>query len=97
MDGTPRSGRIVCDVRAVPADLAAVDALARLELAFRRAGLVLELRHATTELCELVALAGLEGALAVEAGGQPEEREQPLRVEEERQLADPAVPELEHL
>jgi len=72
-------------------DLRAIDLLARLQLAARRAGLELRLRNATDELLELVAFAGLADVLRLEAGGQPEEREERLGVEEERELDDPAL------
>jgi hypothetical protein len=58
-----------------------VDCLARLRL---RTGA--RLVRAPRELWELLELCGLR-----EAVGQLEEREQRLRVEEERQLHDPAV------
>ncbi len=81
---------IVCDVRALAApDVGAIDALARLQLAARRLGLELRLRHASAELLGLVELAGLSEALGVEAAGEPEEREERLRVEEEAELGDP--------
>jgi anti-anti-sigma regulatory factor len=81
---------IVCDLRAVrDADLATVDALARLVLDARRAGFDLRLSGVAGGLAELFALAGLERLLVGgEAGRQPEQREQPLGVEEERQLDD---------
>ena len=41
--------------------------------------------------------AGLEDVLLLEPLGEAEQREQPLRVEEERQLGDPAPGELDHL
>ena len=80
-----------CDVRALPADVAAVDALARLQLAARQAGFEVRLVHATAELTRLIELIGLETVLRVEPGRQPEEREQGLRVQEEAQLDDPAA------
>jgi hypothetical protein len=73
------------------ASLRAVDALARLQLAARRVGVELRLRHAPVELRELIALAGLEEALRVEPRGQPEEREERLGVEEEAELDDPPL------
>jgi hypothetical protein len=82
---------IVCDVSALDPDAVTLDALARLQLAARRVGLEIRLRHATSELQELLAFVGLTELLHVEAGGQPEEREQRGGVEEERQLDDPAV------
>jgi len=66
-------------------DLGTVDALARLRLAGKRLGFDVRLTP-TEELLELIELAGL-----VEVLWQPEEREQPLGVEEERQLGDSAV------
>ena len=62
--------------------LETVDALARLRLAGKRLGFEVRLTP-TEELLELLELAGL-----VEVIGQIEEREQPLGVEEERQLDD---------
>ncbi len=51
---------VVCDVGALTeADAAAVDVVARLELTARRLGRVLRLRHACTELRELLVLTGL--------------------------------------
>jgi hypothetical protein len=82
---------IVLDADALAPTLETVDALARLQLAARRAGRALRLRRPSPELCDLVRLAGLAGALGVEAGGQPEEREERLGVEEEAELDDPAV------
>jgi len=66
-------------------DLRTVDALARLRLAGKRLGFDVRLTP-TEELLELIELAGL-----VEVLWQSEEREQPLGVEEERQLGDSAV------
>ena len=63
-------------------DLGTVDALARLRLAGKRLGF--EVRITPTEkLVELVELAGLREAL-----WEPEEREEPLGVEEEGQFGD---------
>jgi anti-anti-sigma regulatory factor len=80
---------IVCDLRGVAADCVTVDALARLHLAARRAGVELNLRDASKELRELLVFTGLSGVLRVDPGGEPEEREEPLRVEEEGELGDP--------
>ena len=95
---------ILCDVaRLADADMATVDALARLALRARRMGCAVTLRDPSTELLELVGLAGLGEVLpcAADSGleviGQPEERKEPLGVEEERDAGDPAVAELEHL
>jgi hypothetical protein len=81
---------IVCDLRAVTPNAGSLDALARLQLNARRLGLELSLRNASSELLELIAFAGLDEVLRVEDEGQPEEREERLRVEEERELDDPA-------
>ena len=87
--GGPRT--IVCDVGMLAAELQTIDALARLELVARRAGLQLRLRHGSSELEELLMLAGLREVLRLETGREAEEREQRVRVEEERELADPSA------
>jgi len=79
------------------ARLEIVDALARLQLAARRGGYRVELAAAPEELVELVELAGLGEVLGVEPRRQPEQREERLGVEEERELDDAAVDDLEHL
>jgi hypothetical protein len=83
----------VCDLRGVAADCVTVDALARIHLAARRAGVELDVRHASQELKELLVFTGLDGVLGGldELQRQAEEREDPLRPEEERQLDDPAA------
>jgi anti-anti-sigma regulatory factor len=87
---------IACDVRALETvDLVTVDALAQLALAARRLGRSLGLVNASVELRDLVTLAGLEAVLpsatlVVEPRRKPEEWEEPRRVEEERDSADPA-------
>jgi hypothetical protein len=63
-------------------DLRTVDALARLKLAGMRLGFGVRLSP-TEELVELLELVGL-----VEVLCEPEEREEPLGVEEEGQLGD---------
>jgi ABC-type transporter Mla MlaB component len=87
---------VVCDVEAlVRPDVTTVDALARLALAQRRAGRSVLLLRATPELRELLVLADLCEVLpcapgsVVETRGQPEHREELLRVQEERDPADP--------
>jgi hypothetical protein len=87
----PRPSTIVCDVGALPPDAAAVDVLARLQLAARRIGLEIRLRHVSSELQGLLVFVGLDDVLRVEVGGQTEEREDGVGAEEERQLDDPAV------
>ena len=87
---------IVCDVgRVRDPHLGTVDALARVQLTARRLGSSLWLRGASSELRELLALAGLCEAfpcwtgLRLEPSGKAEEREEPRGVEEEGDPADP--------
>ena len=72
-------------------DLEIVDALARLQLAARRSGYEVAVTAAPDDVLELIELAGLADALSVEPLRQPEQREERLGVEEERELPDPAV------
>jgi ABC-type transporter Mla MlaB component len=87
---------ILCDLaQLTDADMATVDALARLALRARRLGCSISLRDPSSELCELVDLAGLRDVLprsagsSVEVAGEPEQRKEPPGVEEERDPADP--------
>ena len=72
-------------------DAGAVDALARLQLTARRSGACLRMRNAPPALLELADFMGLSEVLCVEPGGQTEEREDRVGVEEERQLGDASV------
>lgn len=58
---------LVCDVSRLPADICTVGALARLQLLAGRQGLRVELENASSELLDLLELAGLSDVL-VEAG-----------------------------
>ena len=49
----------LCDVAGVGADAVTVDALARLQLAAQRYGCQVRLRHASTELVDLLGFMGL--------------------------------------
>ncbi len=96
LDG--HSGVVVCDVGGVgPADIAAVDGLARMQLTARRRGRSIRLRGPSDELRRLIALFGLEEALpwtelnAWGAGGQSEQGEQRVRVKERGEPHHPAV------
>ena len=80
-----------CQVGALEADAATLDLLSRLQLSARRLGIEVRLLDASPELRELVAFAGLNGVLRLEPGRKAEEREEPLGVEEEGQLDDPAA------
>jgi ABC-type transporter Mla MlaB component len=53
----------VCDVSGVEVNGVTVDALARLQLAARRHGCRVRLRHASSELLELVSFMGLRDVL----------------------------------
>jgi hypothetical protein len=46
-------------------------------------------RHIPVELHELITFVGLAEVLGLEPRGQAEEREEPVGVEEERELDDP--------
>ena len=96
LDGQ-RVTRIICDLGSVSqSDVAVVDALCRMRLAARRRGCQLRLRNASGPLLELLVLIGLTDVMPVVGSrrvveGQSEQREHPLRVEEERDPADPTA------
>ncbi|MEV0176982.1 STAS domain-containing protein [Streptomyces sp. NPDC050803] len=82
------AGVVVCDVGGLgPPGLGTVDLLARLQLAARRSGGRIRLREPDPALHALLNLVGLR----FETEGQPEQREPPLRVEEEVEPGEPAV------
>jgi ABC-type transporter Mla MlaB component len=57
---------LICDLRLVTEpDATVIDALARIQLTARRLGRSIELRHARSEMRELVRLAGLADVLPV--------------------------------
>jgi STAS domain-containing protein len=92
---TAGSRQVVCDVADLRSpDAAAIDAIARLQLLARRLGLEICFDGASTELVDLLWLAGLlrvvplNGRLGVEPRRQPEQREERRRVEEERDPGD---------
>ncbi len=79
---------VVCDVAGLgPPGLAAVNLLARLQLLARRTGGRIRLRDPDPALCVLLDLVGL----SFEVEGQPEQREEPLGVEEAVESGDPPV------
>ncbi|GGR70460.1 hypothetical protein GCM10010252_05810 [Streptomyces aureoverticillatus] len=88
---------VICDVGAVTtADLATVEAVARLRLTARRSGTGLRLRDPSPALWALLRLVGLaelcvETELGVEVERDPEQREPPLGVEEAVESGDPAL------
>ncbi|MFJ4711003.1 STAS domain-containing protein [Streptomyces sp. NPDC088785] len=91
-DGTDRA-EIVCDVSGVTgADFDTLDALARMQLAARRAGGRIRLRDPSPRLVLLLRLTGLGEALGVQPLGDAEQREPPLgEVQEAVETGDPAV------
>jgi anti-anti-sigma regulatory factor len=82
---------IVVDASALAPDAVTIDGLARLQLAARRLGRHVQLRGVSEDLMELIAFVGLEDVLRREPSRKAEEGEQPLGVEEERELDDPAA------
>ncbi len=93
-----RPREVVCTAgRAHRADLAAVELLARLRVAARRSGARLVVRDAPPDLLELLELCGLADVLGLEPRREPEEREQAIGVEEERDAGDPIALELDDL
>ncbi|WP_372345932.1 STAS domain-containing protein [Streptomyces sp. KL116D] len=94
---------VVVDVSGVTGtDLATIDALARMQLAARRAGGRIRLRDPSPKLALLIQLAGLAGVLRAEAPGaddsgvevlrDAEQREPPLaEVQEAVESGDPAL------
>ena len=74
-----------------------IDQLARLELAMRRCGCELELSNADPYLLELIGFCGLSDVLRVESERKAEQRKEPRRGKEERELPDSPVRQLEHL
>lgn len=82
------AGVVVCDVAGLdPPGLATVDALARMQLAARRAGGRIRLRAAAPPLLLLLELVGLR----FEVEGEAEEREPALGVQEAVETGDAAV------
>ena len=56
---------VVWDAGPLPAEIATVDALARLALLARRSGAAIQLRRVSPELRDLIELAGLANVLSV--------------------------------
>src|SRR2546429_4336328 len=54
---------VICDVSRVGVDIAAIEVLARLQLAARRYGYEVRLRRASPQLLELVAFVGMSDVL----------------------------------
>jgi hypothetical protein len=99
-----RSGArlVICDARSLAADVPTLDALARLHLTGSRLGCRIRIRGASEALIELAAFLAFDRVLAfqpsgVQPRGQPEQREDPLRVQEEDDPADLTVGDVEHL
>ncbi|MER6154925.1 STAS domain-containing protein [Streptomyces sp. NPDC001868] len=82
------AGAVICDVGGIgPPGLATIDALARMQLAARRAGGRVRLRDPDPALSALLHLVGL----AFEVEGQVEEGEPAGGVEEAVESGDPAL------
>ena len=80
---------LVIDVsEVVDPDVSTVGAMARLQLNARRCGCEARFCNVSNELRELVVLLGLTNVLGVESCGEPKEREEVLRVEEETDPGD---------
>ncbi|CAM5265416.1 STAS domain-containing protein OS=Streptomyces alboniger OX=132473 GN=CP975_21940 PE=4 SV=1 [Streptomyces alboniger] len=85
---------VICDVTAMTtSDLSAVEAIARMQLAARRAGRRVRLRNPAPALLALLGLVGLTEllGLVVEMEGHPEEGEPPLGVQEAVEAGDTAL------
>jgi anti-anti-sigma regulatory factor len=89
---------ILCDVRGlVRPDALTIHALARVQLTARRLGRRVRLLDPAPELRDLLCFAGLDEALPaarglrVEPVREPEQREEPRRVEERVEPGDPAA------
>lgn len=83
-----------CDASALPADLASVDLLARLQLSLCAAGRRLRVVNASTALARLLALVGLAEVLlglGVQPRRQAEHRKPACDVEEGVHRPDPPV------
>lgn len=86
-EGSPADQPISCHAGALTdPDLGTVEALARLQLTFRRCGVTLRLCHVPPALAELLDLLGLADVLTCRLGLQPcgkaEEREEMGGVQE---------------
>jgi hypothetical protein len=87
---------VPCDVsRLTDPDMAALDALARLQLTARRLGATIRLHHASAALVDLIACAGLADVLVIDESGvemdrQIEQREE-VGVDEEVHRGDGTV------
>jgi STAS domain len=85
----------VCLDGSVAADVVAIELLARLQLAARRAGRRVLVGHGSASLQDLLTFLGLDDVvpcrrgLPLEAGRQAEEREQAVGVEEGGELDHP--------
>jgi ABC-type transporter Mla MlaB component len=91
------AAEVVCDVAAIDRpDAETVEALARLQLAARRSGCRVRLRHACGELRALLELTGLSEVVPcsgseLEPRRQAEQGEPPRGVEEEGDPIDPVA------
>jgi hypothetical protein len=87
----PSPGPIVVDASLLAPTGATIDRVARQQLTALRRGRRILVRGASADLERLISFAGLEEVLRLEPRRQAEQGEEPVGVEEERQLADPPV------
>jgi hypothetical protein len=81
-----------CDVgHLAGADIGTVGALARASVNARRTGERLRVVNASPKLHELITFAGLDGVLLGRDGREPEQREEPVGVEERGEADDLTV------
>ena len=89
---------LTCDVSRVERpDAQTVDVLARLHLVVKEAGGEMRIYGACHRLRDLIAFMGLEDVLRIEPRRKPEEREEVLGIEEERDAMDLAATDVEDL
>ena len=88
---SPHPSTIAFNVGDVAADALAIEALARLQLVAHRFGLEIRLCHASRDLLDLIALAGLADVLRVEVEGEAEQREELGGAKEKGQFDDLTV------
>jgi hypothetical protein len=85
-DGGGGGREFTCDARVLAPDAVSVNALMRLQYTARRLGCSLRVMHASPELALLLAFCGLAEVARLGSGletqWEPEELEQPLRVQE---------------
>jgi hypothetical protein len=82
--------QLAFDAARLPPDAETIDRLLKLQMVAHRIGLELVLCNPSRHLRELISFAGLADVLRVEVQRETEQRKERGRVEEERELDDPA-------